>query len=75
VPTVAGRVTMTVPPIRTAPCCGCCRGVPAHASNRPRPVRHLKAVIGPNQDAALESFLKDWAPAIRYDPRKSMVSS
>jgi hypothetical protein len=35
----------------------------------------LKAVIGPNQDAALESFLKDWAPAHPYDPRKSMVSS
>jgi DnaJ-class molecular chaperone len=78
VPTVAGPVTMTVPPhsdtgtvLRLRG-----RGVPAHGK-QPAGDQYatLKAVIGPNQDAALESFLKDWAPGHPYDPRKSMVSS
>jgi DnaJ-class molecular chaperone len=78
VPTVAGPVTMTVPPhsdtgtvLRLRG-----RGVPAHGK-QPAGDQYatLKVVIGPNQDASLESFLKDWAPAHPYDPRQSMVSS
>jgi len=77
VPTVSGAVAMTVPPhadsgkiLRLRG-----RGVPAHGDVAAGDALvTLKLVIGPDQDAALESFLKGWAPQHPYDPRAAMVT-
>ena len=77
VPTVSGPVTMSVPPhsdtgkaLRLRG-----RGVPAHG-REPAGDQYvtLKMTIGPDQDAELEAFLKDWAPKHPYDPRAAMVT-
>ncbi len=78
VPTVAGPVSMNVPAhsdtgkvLRLRG-----RGVPAHG-NEPAGDAYmtLKVVLGPDQDAALEGFLRDWAPQHPFDPRAEMVTS
>jgi DnaJ-class molecular chaperone len=78
VPTIAGPVSMSVPPhsdtgkvLRLRG-----RGVPAHG-NEPAGDAYvtLKVVVGPDQDAALEAFLKDWAPKHPFDPRADLVTS
>jgi DnaJ-class molecular chaperone len=78
VPTVAGPVSMSVPAhsdtgkvLRLRG-----RGVPAHG-DAPAGDAYvtLKIVLGPDQDAALEGFLKDWAPQHPFDPRAEMVTS
>jgi DnaJ-class molecular chaperone len=77
VPTVGGPVAMTVAPhadvgkvLRLRG-----RGVPAHG-NTPAgdALVALKLVVGPDQDAELETFLKDWAPKHPHDPRAAMVT-
>ena len=77
VPTARGPVAMTVPPhsdtgtvLRLRG-----RGVPAHGSD-PAGDQYvtLEVTIGPEQDAALEAFLKDWAPRHAHDPRAAMVT-
>jgi DnaJ-class molecular chaperone len=76
VPTVAGPVSMSVPAhsdtgkvLRLRG-----RGLPAHG-DEPAGDAYvtLKVVLGPDQDAALEGFLKDWAPQHPFDPRADMV--
>ncbi len=78
VPTVRGPVAMTVPAhsdtgkvLRLRG-----RGVPAHG-REPAGDQYvtLEVTIGPEQDAALEAFLKDWAPQHPYDPRATLVTS
>jgi DnaJ-class molecular chaperone len=77
VPTVSGPVTMSVPPhsdtgkvLRLRG-----RGVPAHGG-APAGDQYvtLKVMIGPEQDAELEAFLKNWAPKHPYDPRAAMAA-
>lgn len=74
VPTPGGAVNMTIPKgsdsgtrLRLRG-----RGVPAHDR---RPAGDLfvtlRVVIGP-QDAALEAFLRDWAPKHDFNPRRDM---
>ena len=52
------------------------RGVPAHG-NEPAGDAYvtLTITLGPDQDAELEAFLKDWAPKHPFDPRAQMVTS
>jgi DnaJ-class molecular chaperone len=77
VPTVAGPVTLSVPAhsdtgkvLRLRG-----RGVPAHG-REPAGDAYLtlKVMIGPDQDAELEAFLKDWAPKHPFNPRAEMVT-
>ncbi len=77
VPTAGGPVTMAVPPhsdsgkvLRLRG-----RGVPAQGGE-PAGDQYvtLKVSIGPDQDAALEAFLKDWTPKHPVDPRAAMVT-
>ena len=74
VPTLSGPVTMTVPAgsdagtrLRLRG-----RGIPAHG-DRPAGDQHvtLRVVIGPTDDA-LRDFLRGWAPAQPFDPRRGM---
>ncbi|MBV8169829.1 MAG: J domain-containing protein [Alphaproteobacteria bacterium] len=78
VPTIAGPVAMNVPAhsdtgkvLRLRG-----RGVPAHG-NEPAGDAYvtLKVVLGPDQDGALEAFLRDWAPQHPFDPRAQMGAS
>jgi len=76
-PTVSGPVALTIPPrsdsgklLRLRG-----RGVPAHGT-QPAGDQYVTLVvtIGPETDAALEEFLKDWAPKHVHDPRAAMVT-
>lgn len=78
VPTVRGTVSMSVPPhsdsgkvLRLRG-----RGVPAHG-REPAGDQYvtLEVTIGPEQDAALEAFVKEWAAQHSYDPRATMGAS
>ncbi len=74
VPTVAGAVTMAVPPgsdsgtkLRLRG-----KGLPEHDGQPPGDAyATLRVVIGPANDA-LRDFLRDWAPGQAFDPRSGL---
>jgi DnaJ-class molecular chaperone len=76
VPTPGGAVTMRIPPhsangaeLRLRG-----RGVPAHGGRAKGDLyAKLALVLGP-PDAALDEFLRDWAPKHPFDPRQEMRS-
>ena len=74
VPTPTGEVTMTVPPdsntgskLRLRG-----RGVPRTDGSRGDQYVTLKVMLPEGSDAALKDFLRQWAPAHPYDPRKGL---
>ncbi len=74
VPTVAGAVTMGIPPgsdsgtkLRLRG-----KGIPAHGEQPPGDAyATLRVVIGPADDA-LRDFLREWAPGQAFDPRSGL---
>jgi DnaJ-class molecular chaperone len=77
-PTVGGPLAVTVPAHsdtgRVLRLRG--RGVPAHGREPAGDALiTLKVVLGEAPDAALEAFLKDWAPEHPFDPRAAMEVS
>ncbi|HTW25747.1 MAG TPA: DnaJ C-terminal domain-containing protein [Acetobacteraceae bacterium] len=75
VPTPHGAVTMTIPAgsdtgtrLRLRG-----KGVAAHGSQAAGDEYVTLQVVVGETDAALEGFLRDWAPKHRFDPRRGMV--
>jgi len=76
VPTVAGAVTMAVPPgsdsgtkLRLRG-----KGIPGHGAQPAGDAyATLRVVVGPADDA-LREFLRDWAPGQAFDPRNGLSS-
>jgi DnaJ-class molecular chaperone len=69
VPTIKGRVKLTIPPGS---------GDGTRLRLRGRGIRdghqfvELKVKVPPGEDAALAAFLRDWKPAHPFDPRAEM---
>ena len=74
IPTVTGRVAMTVPPrsdtgavLRLRG-----RGVPAHGNHPAGDQLVSLKVVLPDADDALAAFLRDWQPEREVDPRRDL---
>jgi len=76
VPTVAGAVTMAIPPgsdsgtkLRLRG-----KGIPEHGKQPAGDAyATLRVMVGPADDA-LRKFLQDWAPGQAFDPRNGLPS-